>query len=226
MQLIDADKARPGLTIVARSQSGGKGQRGRTWVDEPGQSLLMSVIVAPVHTIREQSIFNATVATAIANVLQNVLTDGELHIKWPNDIIINDKKAGGILIENVIRGSRWTHSVVGLGLNVGQVAFPEGLPFATSLRIATGSDLDMVVLRDELISGILQSTEVIAPAGTAMARYNELLYKRGRKQAFSKEGEQWEATILGALDDGTLQVQLADGSITNYRHGEVLWDWS
>ena len=120
MQLIDANKAQHGLTIVTQSQSEGKGQRGKTWLDAPGQSLLMSIIIHPKKEINDQFVFNAAVAVAIANVLQKSNHNWDIRIKWPNDIIINAKKAGGILIENILRGSRWTHSVVGLGLNVKQ----------------------------------------------------------------------------------------------------------
>jgi BirA family biotin operon repressor/biotin-[acetyl-CoA-carboxylase] ligase len=220
MQLIDADKAQPGLTITAQSQTGGKGQRGRSWT-----GLLMSVITNPTQAIRAQFAFNALVAVTIANVLQKSGISRELYIKWPNDIIINDKKAGGILIENVLRGSRWTHSVIGLGLNVKQEAFPEELPYATSLKIATGKDIDMTKLRDDLSREIFHcSTAQVAP-DVVMKEYNNRLYKRGRKQRFSNADGSWEAAILGAHDDGTLEVQLEDGSMVRYYHGQVVWEW-
>ena len=101
MQLIDANKAQHGLTIVAQKQLAGKGQRGNTWADTPGESLLMSIIAMPDRAIHEQFVFSASVAVAIAKVLQKLNNNWQVNVKWPNDIIVNDKKAGGILIENV-----------------------------------------------------------------------------------------------------------------------------
>ena len=224
MQLIDANKAQQGLTIVAQSQLAGKGQRGKLWVDAPGQSLLMSIIVIPHGEIGSQFAFNCSIAVAVANVLQKLIPVN-IHIKWPNDIIINDKKAGGMLIENILRGSRWTYSVIGLGLNIKQDAFPSHLPVATSLKIAAGAEIDIVKLRDDIRENIMQTVLSPLPPEKIMARYNELLYQRNRQQAFWDVHSKWEATILNAHKDGTLEVQLKDGSKVFYQHGQVLWDW-
>ena len=224
MQLIDANKAQQGMTIVAKTQYAGKGQRGKTWIAEPGDSLLMSVIILPQQQINQQFEFNAAVTAAIANVLQKLLTGSIIRIKWPNDIIINDKKAGGILIENVLRGSRWTHSVIGLGLNVLQDRFPDELPHATSLKMA-GKDIDLAALRDELRHAITVAGIYPQPAGDAMAGYNALLYKKGQQQAFTDGTDTWMVTINRAHKDGTLEVALADGTIVFYHHGQAMWDW-
>ena len=225
MQLIDANKARQGLTITAQNQTRGKGQRGKVWADTPGQSLLMSIIIVPGREIQEQFAFNASVATAVANVLQNLATNATVWVKWPNDIIINDKKAGGILIENVLRGNKWAHSVVGLGLNVKQEHFPDELPFATSLKIATGIDINVIRLRDELRESILLCATCPLSAEKAMEQYNGWLYRRGQKQVFCDQSGKWEATILNAHKDGTIEVLLEDGTITFYHHGQVEWVW-
>ena len=224
MQLIDADKAQHGLTITARSQTGGKGQRGKSWIDKPGESLLMSLITTPKLLISEQFLFNASVAVAIANILQKLNTTWKIKIKWPNDIIINDKKAGGILIENVLRGSRWVYSVIGIGLNIKQVDFPVELPFATSLKIGSGIDFEIAEIRDFLIENIL-FTIAASDLKENMKKYNEYLYKSGGQQLFSDNNSKWEATILNANNDGTISVQMEDGTIVSYYHGQVLWEW-
>ncbi len=224
MHMIDANKAQHGLTITAKSQTEGKGQRGNQWLDRPGDSLLMSIIVDPKRAISGQFSFNAAIAVAIANVLQNIAKNATIHIKWPNDIIVDDKKAGGILIENVLRGQLWAHSVVGVGINVRQEKMNEELPFATSLKIATGIDVDMVGLRNSLIESIRRAVDNPSPPEKVMAQYNELLYKRGSKQTFSDNTGQWEATVLNAQDDGTLQVQKEEGNVS-YQHGQVRWVW-
>jgi BirA family transcriptional regulator, biotin operon repressor / biotin---[acetyl-CoA-carboxylase] ligase len=224
MQLINDDKAHPGLTIVAQSQRNGKGQRGRSWVDVPGESLLMSVITTPKQPIWEQFVFSASVAVSIANVLQMFLPDSKVQIKWPNDIIINDKKAGGILIENVLHGSHWANSIIGLGLNVGQVAMPD-LPHATSLKMASGKEININILRDRIREHILSA--VIYPVSTArtMQAYNDFLYKKDKNQLFSDFNGSWEAKVLHTRTDGAIEVQLTDGSTVFYHHGQVKWEW-
>ncbi len=225
MQLIDDDKAQPGMTIVTRSQGQGKGQRGRVWVDEPGQSLLMSVIATPKQAVWEQFVFSASVAVAIANVLQKFLPTANVRIKWPNDIIINDKKAAGILIENVLRGSNWTHSVIGLGLNVKQATFPETLPYATSVELVSGQEVDIAQLRDRIREHILAAVLYPAPSGRIMEAYNDYLYKRNEQQLFSNFDGNWYGLLLHARTDGSLEVQLQDGKVVCYQHGQVKWEW-
>ena len=225
MRLIDADTARPGLTIVAGRQTAGKGQRGRSWADVPGQSLLMSIITTPAQLLNEQFIFNAAATVAIADVLQELYENWDIRIKWPNDIIVNDKKAGGILIENVLRGSRWMYAIIGLGLNVKQDTFPSELPYATSLKIASGINFNILQIRDDIRSRVLYETANSLSAQAVMKRYNDYLYRRGKEQSFSNNTDSWEAIIVHANANGTLQVQEASGQLKPYTHGLQTWDW-
>jgi BirA family biotin operon repressor/biotin-[acetyl-CoA-carboxylase] ligase len=225
MRLIDADKAQAGLTIAAKSQVSGRGQRGNTWVDSHGHCLLMSIIVKPSLPIHEQFLFSAAISTGIANVLQKLYSHWDLRIKWPNDIIINDKKAGGILIENVLRGSRWTHSVIGLGLNVTQESFSEELPNAISLKIASGLDFEIDKLREKLRVQILANTVIPPPPRVVMKDLNDKLYKKGQLQKFKDESGIWLATIVGVKKDGTLDVKREDGTAVNITHGQAVWVW-
>lgn len=223
MQLVNDDKAHHGLTITARSQHNGKGQRGRKWVDAPDKSLLMSIIVHPQLPISAQFAFSASIAVAVVNVLQKLLPECSVKIKWPNDIIINDKKAGGILIENVLRGSLWTHSIVGIGLNILQESFSDNLPAATSLLIASGMALDVSIVRDHIRSAIVNCTTRSADVLTVMQAYNDLLFRQGKLQLFTNEHETWYATVVQAHEDGTLEVETQNRCTSFYVHGQVKW---
>ncbi len=225
MQLINDDKAQPGLTVVTRSQGKGKGQRGKEWIDMPGESLLMSIITSPKQAIWEQFVFSASVAVAVANVLQKFVPTASVRIKWPNDIIINDKKAGGILIENVLHGSKWTYSVIGLGLNVKQEMFPAALPHATSLKAASGVDIDIIQARDRIKEHILAAVLYPVSSARVMQAYNDYLYKRGETHTFSDYNGTWTATILHTRTDGSLEVRLENGDVVFYHHGQVKWEW-
>lgn len=224
MRLIDADKAQAGLTISASEQTHGKGQRGREWSAAPGQSLLMSIIASPDRALREHFLYNAVIATAVASVLSDLHAHWDVRIKWPNDIMINDKKAGGILLENVIRGEQWLYGVVGLGLNVHQSEFPPELARATSLKIASGKMFSIPVLRDRLRERILEDMYRPLLVKDVMDEYNRWLYKRARKQKFTNGQDTWEVTVLGALSDGSLQVE-QDKQIIQYTHARQEWVW-
>lgn len=225
MRLIDADTAQAGLTIVANVQTNGKGQRGNHWQDTPFQSLLMSIIITPVHLLTDQFIYNACVTVAIAEVLQNLCENIDVRIKWPNDVIINDKKAGGVLIENVLRGSTWSFSIVGLGLNVLQEYFSTELPNATSIYAQSGKRFDIAELGRRIREAILDRVYGGTSAGEIMKNYNDHLYRRSLKQSFTDGKAEWMATILRARRDGQLEVQLEDGTLTSYTHGIVGWKW-
>ncbi len=223
MQLIDGNTAQHGLTVVAREQTKGKGQRGKAWLAARGQSLLMSIIVVPKHHLNDQFLFNASIVVAIANVLQNLDNELRVKIKWPNDIIVNDKKAGGVLIENVLRGSAWTHSVIGFGLNVQQASFPDDLPHATSLKIAAGREFEPDELAELLHTAIMETVDGQRDSDQQIAEYNNYLFKAGGQQAFSDANGAWTARIVRACTNGTLEVQLPNGDMATYQHGEVLW---
>jgi BirA family biotin operon repressor/biotin-[acetyl-CoA-carboxylase] ligase len=225
MQLIDANKAQPGLTIVAKRQGAGKGQRGKAWLDEPGSSLLMSIIVTPRQSVMEQFVFSASVAVSIANVLQNLMPEQLIEVKWPNDIIINDKKAGGILIENILRGSQWVHSIVGVGINVRQDKFPSSIPYATSLKLASGRDIDLKELMGLIQERIQAAVTFPQSVPRTIHAYNEVLYRRGKKQRLSIDSMDFEVTVLSVLANGTLEVKLQDGTLEYYQHGQVNWVW-
>ncbi len=223
-RMIDADTAQAGLTVVAGEQTAGKGQRGNVWKDEPGRSLLMSVVICPNVNADAQFSFNAAVAVAVAQTLQNIDTQIEVKIKWPNDIIINDKKAAGILIENTFRGSTWSHSVIGLGLNVLQPYFPPELPNATSLFLATGKTFDIEKLMLQIRTQIIFNTNN-NHLHTFLEEYNRLLFKKGVEQLFIKEEKEFSALILGVNNNGQLVVRVDDNTEEFYTHGVVVWKW-
>lgn len=224
MGLIDADKAQHGLTITARQQTAGKGQRGRQWAADAGKSLLMSLILVPECRLDRQFAFNAAVAIAIASALEPLCQHWSVQIKWPNDIIVNDKKAGGILIENVLRGSHWHYAVVGLGLNVQQDAFPPELPNATSLRLAAGLSFSVEELLPLIRESVLKAVQA-AQLPAALEAYNHRLFRKEHMQQFSDGQKEWHARVEKVLPDGRLEVLHEDGHREAYVHGAVNWVW-
>jgi BirA family transcriptional regulator, biotin operon repressor / biotin---[acetyl-CoA-carboxylase] ligase len=149
MQRINEASAVHGDIILTDRQIAGKGQRGKSWLDTPGESLLMSLIVAPGFELSEQAPFLAAVALGVYEAVRGHIPHRCPGIKWPNDILIGDKKAAGILIENVVRGSSWQWAVIGIGINLAQRSFPKDLPNATSLQLEGGQVPPVNTLAEE-----------------------------------------------------------------------------
>ncbi len=137
MARIHEGMAFDGMVCLARHQWAGKGQRGKSWLDEPGQNLIMSLVIEPGTLIlSQQFLFSAAVALGILDLIYTIKNDN-WRIKWPNDIYWNDRKAAGILIESVIKGKSWLFAVIGVGMNLNQESFPEEISNAISLKQIT-----------------------------------------------------------------------------------------
>jgi BirA family biotin operon repressor/biotin-[acetyl-CoA-carboxylase] ligase len=228
MRQIDAASAAHGDLVLADRQEAGKGQRGKTWLDSPGECLLMSLILAPGMALSEQPVFLAAVALGVLDTIRALLPAGvPCSIKWPNDILIADKKAVGILIENVVRGSQWQWAVVGIGANLGQQSFPNSLPNATSLHLQGAALPSPEELASEISRSVLARTAQLAQQGAALIweAYNRNLYKRGELQSFRYGYDQIVRRVLDVDENGYLRVRNLDGDIQHFNHGNAEWIW-
>ncbi len=221
MAAVDDGRAGHGFTVVARRQSAGRGQRGRAWFSgDKAESLLMSTVLRPTVGVESQWTFSAAVSVAVRRAISEMYPGLDLRIKWPNDLIAADKKAGGILIENSIRGGEWAWAVAGIGVNVCQQSLPAELANATSLRMATGREVRV----EDLARCVADALVVLTPED-ALQEYNQWLYRRGLMQDFGLGAGEFKARILGVSAVGELMLEEADGRRHNYRHGELEWVW-
>lgn len=216
MARIAEGPVQEGTTWFAWRQTSGKGQRGRRWESEPGENIMLSVILKPL-TLRpsEQFMLSASVALALRDLVGGY-TSRPVTIKWSNDIYIGDKKTGGILIENVIRGNAWSYAIVGIGLNVNQVRFPSHLPNPGSLREVTGVRYDVLEVAGELCKFLgkryLQLTAERFPL--VLSEYAASLYRLGQTQRFQRGQEIFSATIEGVEKDGRLRLETGGRRLT------------
>jgi len=129
MAQIKAGLAKSGSCFRADFQTHGKGQHERVWESAKGQNIICSYILELKNldalkkwTPTDQMGFSATIALG-ARAFFAAFAGSETKIKKPNDIYFRDRKAGGILIENLVRGKEWTWAVIGIGMNINQTAF-------------------------------------------------------------------------------------------------------
>ena len=211
-----------GTAYFAYNQTAGKGQRGKTWTTNPGENLILSVVLQPLGLTAGQSFFlSATVANACYDFFKKYSGE-ETKIKWPNDIYWRDRKAGGILIENVFRDKLWTHSVVGIGLNINQVEFHNSLNNAVSLKQITGMNCDPSQLARELCEVItLHYKQLYSDRDKIITDYNSALYKRNQLVRLKKENVVFETTVKGVTSAGRLIT--TDRIEREFEFGEVEW---
>lgn len=146
-ELVRENKAEFGSLIYARKQSAGRGQYGNVWMSEPGKNLIFSFWLDTHNlNITEQFQLNKVVSLGVVDYLKSHQID-QIHIKWPNDILVNEKKICGILIENSVSGVNLSYSIVGIGFNLNQINFGLLSNRAISLSKRTGNTY---VLEDEM----------------------------------------------------------------------------
>ncbi|MEO0875802.1 MAG: biotin--[acetyl-CoA-carboxylase] ligase, partial [Bacteroidota bacterium] len=149
-ELLAKTAPNEGTVISAAYQEAGRGQIGSSWTASAGENLLLSVILYPRWLVAQQQfLLSRAVALAVADTITHYV-DGQAQVKWPNDVYFGDKKLAGILIQNSLSGKYLQWSVVGIGLNVNEAAFPVDLPKAGSLFLSAGQKFDLAEVQQTL----------------------------------------------------------------------------
>jgi BirA family biotin operon repressor/biotin-[acetyl-CoA-carboxylase] ligase len=150
---LAVDGAADGTVVVADSQASGRGRRGRTWLDEPGASLLLSVVLRPRLPLARLPLLSLAAAVAVAETLVEVAGLAP-RLKWPNDVLVGGRKIAGILVESRLGAAPLV--VLGIGLNLAQRAFPPALAGrATSVALETARPVD----RERLLQVMLEALD-------------------------------------------------------------------
>ena len=223
MAQIHAGLAMHGMAFFANGQTSGKGQRFKSWHSQPGENILMSVIIVPpVAFARLPFLFNACVSLACKQFLENIIEEN-VKIKWPNDLFIRDRKAGGILIENSFRGKSWNWAVIGIGINVNQIGFPEMNRVPISLKQITEKTYNPEQLARHLRKHIVNYFNELKDLNTEeiMKSYNEALYLSGKTVRMKQNDELFDTAIVKVSSEGQLITQ--DEVDRKFNFGEVEW---
>ena len=214
-----------GAAYFALEQTAGKGQRGRSWLTNPGENIMLSTIIQPAELpFHQQFLLSAAMALACYDFFKKYAGD-ETRIKWPNDIYWRDRKAAGILIENRLdtaRGS-WQWAITGMGVNINQTGFGEGTKNPVSLKQITGKTFDVQLLAAELCSFQEKWWKLIASGEKEMIfpAYHEALYKMNQSVKLKKQNSVFETTVCGVTEAGQLHTK--DAIDRYFDVGEVEW---
>ena len=225
-ELISKTNPTDGTVIITDEQTHGKGQGQNVWQSAPGENLTCSLIFNTDFLMAaDQYYLNMAVAVAVINALKGFISANDLSIKWPNDIMIGDKKVGGLLIENSIQGRYLRNSIIGIGINVNQTSFP-GLPHAISIRSQTGCSFDIAKVLNAICNEMEQAILSLRRGEMKdwMNAYNERLYQRTRPIEFQMKGEQRSGILIGVDHFGRLMVDI-EGEQHAFQHGEIEWNY-
>jgi BirA family transcriptional regulator, biotin operon repressor / biotin---[acetyl-CoA-carboxylase] ligase len=209
MALAQKGLATHGSAWFAHHQTAGKGQRGRQWNSMPKQNIILSVLLDMKWLpVSEQFYLSAAIALA-ANDLFAKYAGENTTIKWPNDIYWNDRKAAGILIENIIRGNSWQWAIAGIGININQTAFDKTLKNPVSLKQITGKAFDVIVLAKELCENIQQHFSQLQNGNKieVLKAYNNVLYKKNEEVKLKKDNAIFSYVIKNVNASGQLIVE-------------------
>ncbi|MFZ2785332.1 MAG: biotin--[acetyl-CoA-carboxylase] ligase [Sediminibacterium sp.] len=223
MKQLQANLAAHGSAFFALEQTAGKGQRGRKWQANPGENILLSVVLdSSFLVISQQFHLSLVVALATYDFLHRYIPD-ELSIKWPNDIYWRDRKTGGILLETSLLGNKWQWTIAGIGININQTHFPDLSKKAVSLKQITGKTHDPALLAKELCGCIDQRYRALKKEGFAplLEAYRERLHKKGEWVRLKKNNTIGKYLIQSVSEQGDLVVEA--GMEYVFAHGSVKW---
>ncbi len=212
-----------GTVLYTHYQNKGKGQLDAKWESEPAQNLLLSVLYAPKFLkIEAQMYLNLAVALACRHFLAELLPEQTLRIKWPNDLVVNGHKIGGILIENSLAGSQLKTSIVGIGINVNQLKFQYNQ--AISLAQITGKNYELSVLRKRLYELLDQyyTALQLKKFDWLKNQYENHLLQKGETAVFIINGQKKKAEIMGIGHQGKLFLMI-DGEIFSFLNKELVY---
>lgn len=224
LRRMAAEGAEEGLVVHTAAQTAGKGRRGRVWESAKEDNLYFSILLRPKVVPNQAPMLTLVMAYAVAKVLEKT-SEVCPQIKWPNDLLTKGKKVCGILTEMFLKGSEIDFIVLGCGVNVNQMVFPQELENkAISLKRATGSQWDTQKLLQEILTEFGRWYSVFLQTGNLaflQDDYNQLLVNREREVLVQQPGREYTALAKGINANGELVVEREDGSVESVFAGEV-----
>lgn len=217
-----------GSLIYTFEQEKGRGQRGNSWESEPNKNVTLSLVLhprflQPADQFLLTKITSLAVADLMAEMLHSATHPHRIHIKWPNDIYVNDKKIAGILIENYLRENAIQTSIVGLGINVNQTVF-QSAPNAISVCSLIHKTMDL----QQCIERFCDYFEARYLQLKANKRqklnddYLHYLYRLNEWNTYTTASKQtFEGNIKGVSNIGKLQVEVISGEVKEFDLKEI-----
>lgn len=210
-----ADGAPEGSVFLAEEQTAGRGRGANTWQSPRSTGIYCSAILRPKLPPSDVLVLSLAAGLAVQSAIQRVDARAQADLKWPNDLLIDSKKACGILTEMNAEATRVRYIVVGIGINVNQASFPKELA-ATSLRLVTGSEWSRVEVAAALLKSLDREYRNLVENPGARADILRRFaanssWVRGKKVRIEESGSTFEGTTAGLDERGFLLVRSPNG---------------
>lgn len=209
-EFIHKNEAIEGTVVITEQQTHGQGQRGNTWEAEPGKNITLSIILKPGFLgAHRQFDLNICISLAVLELAQ-IFLPSKLKLKWPNDLYYENKKIGGILIQNSLSGQNIQHAVVGIGLNINQEIF--SVPTALSFAQVTGKLFSLPLVTEKLLECIEARYLELKEGKAAKQRgeYLQNLYRFQEQHSYLINGQEVKGIIIGIDEYGRLCLHIGE----------------
>ncbi|MEZ4854672.1 biotin--[acetyl-CoA-carboxylase] ligase [Flavobacterium sp.] len=214
------------FTIVQTdNQFNGKGQQGSVWQSESGKNLTFSLLINAIDPVKINLIMLSVIVPLSIIQAMSKFNVPELKIKWPNDILAENKKIAGILIETSFKSTNQISAIIGIGLNVNQLVF-DNLPNASSLALLTGKTIDCDSLLIAIANQIKNNYNLLTVKNDAYFwnLYHNYLFQKDILSVFKdKEGNRFWGTITKVNSNGKLVVKLDSGIEKTFSTKEITY---
>ncbi|ONI45543.1 biotin--[acetyl-CoA-carboxylase] ligase [Candidatus Epulonipiscioides gigas] len=223
-ELLKTQNVQDGTIIIANAQTAGKGRIGRDWSSPKDVGIFMSIIVAPKLAINQIPKLTLISGLAMCNALKKVCNQNNIYIKWPNDIIINDKKICGILCELVGNNTGQNFVIIGIGVNVNQESFSNDLPYASSLYIEYGQKFSRETIINEfenIFDKMYRTYLREKNLSPFIDEYVKVCINTGKEVYVKKNEELEKVTVSRINEEGALEVIDQEGNLKEIQSGEV-----
>jgi BirA family transcriptional regulator, biotin operon repressor / biotin---[acetyl-CoA-carboxylase] ligase len=206
-----------GTMVLAEMQTKGRGRLGRQWVSESSSGLFFTLILRPQLSPAASPVLTLMAGVSLATVVA-ALIQGSIDLRWPNDLLINEKKCAGILIEMRAEPHRILHVLLGIGINVNQTAFPQGLETPpSSLMLEGGRPIQRADFLISLLKQLNADYNFLLTNGAAqaLARFESISsYARGKRVRIGEGPEVFTGTTAGLTSEGILLICRDDSGTT------------
>lgn len=194
--------------VSANEQTAGKGMGSNSWESEAGKNLTFSLAVDMSFLPAEkQFLLSKAVPLGIIDVLDNILPNEKLSIKWPNDIIYENRKLAGILINSTIKANMMDVSIIGIGLNVNQMQFKDWPTHPISLKQITSETYDLQPLLEQIVEHILIKVKLLNDTPAVIEQdYLKRLFRYCTWADYEVEGKIVRLFMTGIDKFGRLQL--------------------
>lgn len=218
-----SDNLPNGFTVVADFQKSGKGQRGSTWYSEQNKNLLFSILYIPKNMKADSQFYlSKALCISILRTLRKWINKSSIQIKWPNDVLVNQRKIAGTLIQCNLKGFDVQHVIIGIGLNVNQVDFGP-IKQATSIFKETGLELGKKRILADFFNHYDQNIKLLEESNYSALDddYHQHLFGFKTWQILAGKKGEFRGRIMEVSSDGKLVVENELGIISRFAITEV-----